>query len=148
MKWPPCGWKFVFLTKIKSSHIIGSNWCWTCAFLNITFGIFEKKRKNKKVHIRPFFIPYPKHAFETFILVKRAILGKLGLGLNEFTNNSTSMVICATTRPTLVHLPLLQPLLLACFYSCKCSYYYTLMKKRMIMTTKRKVIPYPLLLPI
>jgi hypothetical protein len=56
--------------------------------------------KKKEVHIGPFFIPYPKHAFETLTLVKRAKLGKLGLGLNELTNNSTSMVIYATTRST------------------------------------------------
>ncbi len=68
---------------------------------------FWKKWKKREVHIEPFFIPYPKHAFETLTLVKHAKLGKLGLSLNELTNNSTSMVICATTRPTPIHLRLL-----------------------------------------
>lgn len=53
---------------------------------------FEKngktKEKQKEVCIGPFFIPYPKHAFETLTLVKHAKLGKLGLGSNELTNNS------------------------------------------------------------
>jgi hypothetical protein len=138
--------KIKFFTKIKSSHIIRSNWCWTCPFLNIIWDFWKKRGKKKKVHIGPFFIPYSKHAFETFILVKRAKLGKLGLGLNELINNSTLMVICATTRPTPVHLSFLQPLLLAWFYSCTSNYYYTPMKKRMIMTMRRKVSPYRLLL--
>jgi hypothetical protein len=47
---------------------------------------WKKKRKKKEVHIGPFFIPCPKHAFETLTLVKRAKLGKLGIGLNEPTN--------------------------------------------------------------
>jgi len=69
---------------------------------------WTKKGKQKgRFILELFFIPYPKHAFETFTLVKHTKLGKLGLGLNELTNNSTLMVICATTRPTLVHLPLL-----------------------------------------
>jgi hypothetical protein len=81
--------------------------------------------------------------------MKHVNLGKLGLGLNKLTNNSTSMVICATARPTLVHLPFLQPLLLACLFRGRCNYYYIPMKKRMMMTTRRKVIPYHLsLLPI
>jgi hypothetical protein len=78
--------------------------------------------------------------------VKHVKLGNLGLGLNELTNNSTSMVICAITRPTPIHLPFLQPLLLACLYSYKCNYYYIPMKKRMITTMRKKVIPYHLLL--
>jgi hypothetical protein len=109
-------------------------------------GFLKKKKKKKEVHIGPFFIPYSKHAFELLTLVKCAKLGKLGPSLNEFTNNSALMVICATIKPTLVHLPLLQPLLLACFYSYRCDYYYIPMKKRMITTTRRKVIPHRVLL--
>jgi hypothetical protein len=104
----------------------------------------KKKKKKKEVHIGPFFIPCPKHAFETLTLVKSAKLGKLGIGLNEPTNGD----LCHY-RPTLIHFPLLQPLLLACFYSYKCNYYYIPMKKRMIMTMRKEVIPYHMLfLPI